>query len=836
MVLLPQAPQLAPGKVTSARSDGESGAVAVQDVHPHMPTVAGLNQEKIPCLPKRTSPLRLRSNSEPAHTSTSITAVHVFSLLLVCFSAIAVSWTLFERPRSYHSHSVSLKALSFSSVDIISSGSSGNVKITVLQSSQPKLWWDNSCQSCASADAVTIGYGVSNDSLTVTITFPSLALWANTHTTNVFLSLPDTLQSFSATAKSASLIWRGPKVVDDFTFSCDTGAFTVVSPLHSKSATIAIGSHSNRRRLLELHRFTRLTKAQSGVLVDAKYSVHLFGLSFFSYDLSGLFVRMHEPHLLPPSQVAVQQNSSKTFSINDPDSAMLALNTGFPFSVNSVGSMSDDDWYSDRNYGIVIDAGSSGSRLLIYSWKSFNAPSHNSSALPVIEKAFPNDSKPWSTSVEPGISSLATLSPSNLPTFESTRKYLRPLLRFAEKTIPKHLHRKTPIYLFATAGMRLVPQEAQDLILHYACRVVQERYQFDVTGGCSRQFRIISGEAEGIFGWVTVNYLHGGFQDPSKQNPLPREGSPPTYGFLDMGGASMQIAFEPMESMKKSHADDLTRFNLRTAGGHEMKFEVFVSTFLGFGVNEARRRYVEGIATESGFPLKTAASPIKKPKNVFYEMQDVTPISPTLSDPCLPLNLQLEPDRYIQRIRNPRPTLVGTGNLPECLQKLNPYLRKSEPCKNEPCLFNGVHAPIDDIAKHRFIGVSEYYYTPTAVQGAGSYHFDEFLKNAEIQCRSTWRELSDMYLELNPGTSKLSILEEQRLKLRCFKSAWVLEVLHDGFGIPKDQLVESDTVSGENREATSFQPAMELNGFPISWTLGAMLFHVSSIIPPNQPN
>ncbi|KAI8834367.1 nucleoside phosphatase GDA1/CD39 [Chytriomyces cf. hyalinus JEL632] len=483
---------------------------------------------------------------------------------------------------------------------------------------------------------------------------------------------------------------------------------------------------------------------------------------------------------------------------------MLALNTGFPIAGNSVSSISED-WYSDRNYGIVIDAGSSGSRLLIYSWKSFNAPSHNSSALPIIEKAFPNDSKPWSTSVEPGISSLATLSPSNLPTFESTRKYLRTLLRFAEKTIPKHLHRKTPIYLFATAGMRLVPQEAQDLILHYACRVVQERYQFDVTGGCSRQFRIISGEAEGIFGWVTVNYLHGGFQDPSKQNPLPREGSPPTYGFLDMGGASMQIAFEPMESMKKSHADDLTRFSLRTAGGHEMKFEVFVSTFLGFGVNEARRRYVEGIATESG-------------------------------DPCLPLNLQLEPDRYIQRIRNPRPTLVGTGNLPECLQKLNPYLRKSEPCKSEPCLFNGVHAPIDDIAKHRFIGVSEYYYTPTAVQGAGSYHFDQFLKNAEIQCKSTWRELSDMYLELNPGTSKLSILEEQRLKLRCFKSAWVLEVLHDGFGIPKDQLVESDTVSGENREAASFQPAMELNGFPISWTLGAMLFHVSSIITPNQPN
>ncbi|TPX72468.1 hypothetical protein CcCBS67573_g05854 [Chytriomyces confervae] len=828
MVLLPQAPQLDAGEETDASNDGIAGGGVVPDMQGQVPSVASLKQE-IPRLPKRTSSLRLRSLSEPApHKPASMTVVPVLSLLLVCLSAIAAYRALFEGTRSHHSHSVSLKSFHFTSVDIVSSGSSGNVKITVLQSSHAQLWWENSCQACKSADSVSVAYSFNNDRLTVAITFPSSASRTDTLNTNVFLSIPDTLKSFAATAESGHLIWRGPTVADSFIFSCNTGAFTVVSPLQSKSASIVIGSQPSRRRFLEFHRSVRLTNAQSGVLIDAKYSSHLFGVTFFSYTLSGLISRMHQSHRIPPSEPAAFQNKRQTFSTSDPDSAMLTLNTGFPLHVSSARSISSD-WYSDRNYGIVIDAGSSGSRLLIYSWKSFNDPYHNSSALPIIEKAFPNDLKPWSTTVEPGISSLATLSPSNLPTFESTRKYLRPLLRFAEKTIPKRLHRKTPIYLFATAGMRLVPQEAQDLILHYACRVVQERYQFDVSGGCARQFRIISGEAEGIFGWVTVNYLHGGFQDPSKQNPLPREGSPPTYGFLDMGGASMQIAFEPMESMKQSHADDLTHFSLRTAGGNEIKFKIFVSTFLGFGVNEARRRYVEGIATEAGFSLKTAASPNKKPKNIFYEMHDVTPISPTLSDPCLPLNLQLEPDRYIQRIRNPRPTLIGTGNLPECLERLNPYLRKSEPCKSEPCLFNGVHAPIVDIAKHRFIGVSEYYYTPTAVQGAGSYHFDQFLKNADIQCKSTWRELMEMHPESNSGTSKLSILEEQRLKLRCFKSAWVLEVLHDGFGIPKDQLVESDAMSGE---ATAFQPAMELNGFPISWTLGAMLFHVSSIIPP----
>ncbi|KAI8607126.1 nucleoside phosphatase GDA1/CD39, partial [Chytriomyces sp. MP71] len=457
-------------------------------------------------------------------------------------------------------------------------------------------------------------------------------------------------------------------------------------------------------------------------------------------------------------------------------------------------------WYVDRHYGIVIDAGSSGSRLLIYSWKSSNNPVHNATSLPLIEKAFPDDRKPWSKAIEPGISSLATQRLGTLPTLKSVRKYLKPLLGFAAKSIPRHLHASTPVYLLATAGMRLVPQEAQDRILQYSCETVRKYYRFDLSGGCARQFRIISGEAEGIFGWVAVNYLHGGFEEPRLQRPPPREGSPSTYGFLDMGGASMQIAFEPRESMKMSHEQDLTRFTLRTAGGHNIHHEIFVTSFLGFGVNEARRRYLEGIALEA---------------------DETTPAPPLLQDPCLPHNLQIPPDRYTHRLRDPKPTLVGTGDLRRCLALVTPYLRKEAPCSHEPCLFNGVAAPITDFAQHRFIGVSEYYYTPRAVQGgAGAYHFDEFVGNAEGICGSAWEELRG-------HAGRLDAVEEGRLKLRCFKSAWVLEVLHDGFGIPRQETI------GARGGGEAFEPAKELNGFPISWTMGAMLFHVSSTIPPS---
>ncbi|KAI8384332.1 nucleoside phosphatase family-domain-containing protein [Radiomyces spectabilis] len=488
---------------------------------------------------------------------------------------------------------------------------------------------------------------------------------------------------------------------------------------------------------------------------------------------------------------------------------------------------SDHDWKKNRRYGIVIDAGSSGSRVYVYSWKdhehvkSITPPEQLRGKIPIVERGDQHGLK-WTHRQEPGISTFGS-KPSEIG------EHLRTLLNFAKEVVPEENYTTTPVFLMATAGMRLLPESEQATVLDATCAYIRDNYPFFMSD-CNTHIKIIPGELEGVYGWVATNYLMGGF-DLSIQNYIDNdEGQREThhtFGFLDMGGASTQIAFEPEHHQKEEHKSHLAKIHLRTLDGRSVDYDVFVTTFLGYGSNEARRRYLEErvkqmYAQESG-------------KNVLDEHHSLH-----LDEPCLPVNLNIT-DAHSTSVPL---TLHGTGNFTQCLEATSPLLNKDAECKTEPCLFNGVHTPHIDWSVNKFVGISEYWYSSHDILGLGGvYDFKEYETKASEYCAKDWTVLMSEHKDL-------SVVEVQRYQLQCFKSAWIVNVLHNGIEVPRivdpgghlsddAKLLEQSIESVQSKNwTTPFQSIDTINDIQVSWTLGHMVLHVTNQIPlldyPNQ--
>ncbi|KAM0756523.1 hypothetical protein T439DRAFT_309014 [Meredithblackwellia eburnea MCA 4105] len=501
-------------------------------------------------------------------------------------------------------------------------------------------------------------------------------------------------------------------------------------------------------------------------------------------------------------------------------------------------------WSASRQFGIVIDAGSSGSRVQVYSWITPDVArqlrKQNKESLEVLSRVEKGVEKGdgWNFKVEPGISTF-----SSHP--ELVGDYLRPLLDFARTVIPSSQHSTTPLYLLATAGMRLLPPQEQNDVLLTACAYLQSS-NF-LLPDCAEHVRIITGEEEGLYGWIAVNYLMDGFDSHLHLPGLSDEMESSTYGFLDMGGASTQIAFEPSRDERVKHADNLLEVRLSLLSGRDVIHPVFVTTWLGFGTNQARERYVdqeirrylrasdeahvhhsgEGAGGGGGGGATTHG------KEVLVD------------DACLPKSLMLSESRHQGY------TLRGTGDFDSCVRRQAPLLNKDVVCLDDPCLFNGVHVPKIDFDVNHFIGISEYFYStqdvwvPPAGVEAGVYDFVEFEKNARKFCGREWDEIMNDH-KAGSGGWKATV-ELGRLETQCFKAAWVVNVLHDGIGIPRiiDQGGEGDGLKhaeiggekakekgltvkgGRKKKPPSFQSVNTVGDVAVSWTLGKMVLEVS---------
>lgn len=163
----------------------------------------------------------------------------------------------------------------------------------------------------------------------------------------------------------------------------------------------------------------------------------------------------------------------------------------------------------------IIDAGSSGSRLFIY---ELNADRQEK-----VKLVYPVGEEQRSRSRGRALSSVA-----NHP--DSVQVYLQLMTQH-------HKCDSIDLYILATAGMRLKPK-AEAESLYDKLKALPGTNGYYVKSAMT-----ISGQYEGLYAWLASNFDNGKL-DIKKEDAattLSYAGQP--YGILEIGGASMQLAF-----------------------------------------------------------------------------------------------------------------------------------------------------------------------------------------------------------------------------------------------------------------------------------------------------
>ncbi|KAH3707971.1 hypothetical protein DPMN_067409, partial [Dreissena polymorpha] len=253
------------------------------------------------------------------------------------------------------------------------------------------------------------------------------------------------------------------------------------------------------------------------------------------------------------------------------------------------------------HYGIVLDCGSSGTRVYVYVW-----PPHSGDPQDLlnIQQLKDHSNQPVAKKVTPGLDTFADRP-------ENASDYLEPLLQFAASHIPKEQHKETLLYILATAGMRLLPEVSQQAILQDLQRDIPKKFDFVIA---ENNFEVISGKLEGVYAWIAANYAlqkfnHGDadkYDHPlvavdiaDENGEITQHVRRRTVGMLDMGGGSMQIAYEITANADSIPKHLMAEFNLGCRSyDKEHTYKVYVTTFLGYGANEARTRYEQQLVQQ----------------------------------------------------------------------------------------------------------------------------------------------------------------------------------------------------------------------------------------------
>lgn len=456
-------------------------------------------------------------------------------------------------------------------------------------------------------------------------------------------------------------------------------------------------------------------------------------------------------------------------------------------------------------HGIMIDAGSTGSRLHLYEWEPRVLNSHKEVAEAVSGRklSLPESATRWTDRLRPGVATYAGLPDNEL--VDAIADYLSPLLDFA-KTVLREKEgsfETFPIFFRATAGMRTLDKDDRSRVLN-AIRTLFSNKTFCPFFFQDEYARILSGEEEAIFGWAGINFAMGNLVEESEGagsviNPKL------TYGALDMGGASTQISFyEPNEDIMSN------LFKLQIGQGKH--WNLYAHSFLYFGINEARNRFqaklLAGVDANQRLvngvynPCLPGGSKQETRLNIHINQH---------GEETFDFNSSLTSDGYYQAILiNDR----ETGDFEKCLEHaMNTlHLDKNHWCdfahKGE-CAFNGVamsELPTQSEHFGEFLAFSNYYHVWQFLGLPERASIQQLYDATKSVCQMSKSELVDF----NKHTGQASVDDIDDI---CFRSAYAYSILRYGYRFGMEEYITATNV---------------LNGQKVGWALGAMLYEINT--------
>jgi len=318
------------------------------------------------------------------------------------------------------------------------------------------------------------------------------------------------------------------------------------------------------------------------------------------------------------------------------------------------------------DYIVIVDAGSTGTRIHAFHYHTRR----------ITEYEFPMVIDPPLTvpmqlaefKAKPGLSALKC----HVDDFSS---HMSPLFRAAADAL--HLHdpminlKLVPIYVGGTAGLRILSHEKLKCTvsaLREALRGPENPFAFVR----DEQARVLSGEEEAAFAWLAVNHR--------LSHISPNPGT--TFGSIDFGVESVQIAFVPFE------ASFLAGMFPMHFGGHvQGPIHIYTHSFTRFGFAGAWQ-----LATEKLVSSSTNWSSIDHPCmpqglvwNVVWGQFGVSTV-------------HTHPERSHGNI-----TLRGSGNSSGC-RALAKGLVPPTVCMMPPCSTQGVYQPQLNSSKFVVLG------------------------------------------------------------------------------------------------------------------------------------